>query len=434
MGITSLDLKGWIRDAAARLGFDLCGIAPASLPTHDPERYLWWLENDFHGEMKYMERRERQDIRLLLPSVRSVICAAMVYNSPHPLSIECQDTGRGQDADRGWISRYAWGEDYHFVLEERLHKLLDELRAVVSSSFEAKIYVDTGPVLERALAQAAGLGWIAKNTCLIHPKVGSWFLVGEILTSLDLEPDQPPPDLCGSCTRCIDACPTGAIVEPYVLDATRCISYFTIELKGSIPEEFRPGMGRHVFGCDICQDVCPWNRKAPVTLLPAFQPRPLAFPSRDREGAVAVNPSRAREQAGTPETNPSRACPERSRRDSNGAVQNTAPACAADTTFNPPLELLASLTEEEFRELFRRSPVKRAKYQGLLRNVAVAMGNSGLPKFRPVLERLALHSDPIVQEHARWALERLEKARLGDRQTGSIERSPSPGNQIVKEL
>ena len=161
------NLKPWIRDAAERLGFDLCGIAPARVPTEDRKRYLWWLEEDFHGEMKYMERRERQDIRLLLPSVRSVICAAMVYNSPYPLSVECADP------DRGWISRYAWGEDYHFVLEERLRRLLDELCAVVGSPFEAKIYVDTGPVLERAVAQAAGLGWIAKNACLIHPKAGS---------------------------------------------------------------------------------------------------------------------------------------------------------------------------------------------------------------------------------------------------------------------
>jgi epoxyqueuosine reductase len=390
---SKVDLKAWIRGAAARLGFDLCGIAPAALPDADRLQYLWWLEEGFHGEMKYMERREHEDIRQLLPGVRSVICAGMVYNTSHPLSTECPDLGRG------WISRYAWGEDYHFVLEERLQKLLEELRAAVGSPFEARIYVDTGPVLERALARAAGLGWIAKNTCLIHPKAGSWFLVGEILTSLELEPDEPVPDYCGTCTRCIDACPTGAIVEPYVLDATRCISYFTIELKGAIPEEFRAGMGSHVFGCDICQDVCPWNRKATATLLPVFQPRPLAFPSR---------PALRDEQAATAETNHNR--------DSNEAVQDAPPADAAATTFNPPLELLASLTEDEFRESFHRSPVKRAKYRGLLRNVAVAMGNSGLVKFRPVLEKLAQHPDPVVQEHAAWALERLEEARPAGRQ------------------
>ena len=386
---TQVNLKAWIREAATRLGFDLCGIAPAALPAEDRQRYLGWLDEGFHGEMKYMERRERQDIRQLLPGVRSVICAGMVYHSPYPLSIECPDPARG------WISRYAWGEDYHFVLEERLERLLEELRAAVGSPFEAKIYVDTGPLLERALARAAGLGWIAKNTCLIHPEAGSWFLVGEILTTLELEPDEPVSDYCGTCTRCIDACPTGAIVEPYVLDATRCISYFTIELKGTIPEEFRPGMGRHVFGCDICQDVCPWNRKAPVTLLPAFQPRALGFQSR------------ARERAGTAGANQSR--------DSNGAVKDVSdPQAAPVTAFNPPLESLANLTADEFREFFRRSPLQRARYRGLLRNVAVAMGNSGLPKFRPALQNLAQHPDPVVQEHARWALGKLEKAPSAD--------------------
>ena len=386
MAQVTVNLKTWIREAAERLGFDLCGIAPAALPARDREQYLWWLEEGFHGEMKYMERNQRQDIRLLLPSVRSVICAAMVYNSPQPLSIECTDPSRG------WISRYAWGEDYHGVLQERLEKLLQELRAAAGYPFGAKVYVDAGPLLERALAQAAGLGWIAKNTCLIHQKVGSWFVVGEILTSLELEPDQPVPDRCGSCTRCIDACPTGAIVQPYVLDATRCISYFTIELRGAIPEEFRPDMGRHVFGCDICQDVCPWNSKALVTLLPEFQPRSLGMaednPGSDRKRAEGLNQSR----------------------DRKGAVKNdTYPHNAPASAFNPPLEWLANLTEDEFREFFRGSPVKRARYSGLLRNGSVAMGNSGLPTFRPVLEKLAELPDPVIQEHARWALGRLEK-------------------------
>ncbi|OFW01948.1 MAG: tRNA epoxyqueuosine(34) reductase QueG [Acidobacteria bacterium RIFCSPLOWO2_12_FULL_59_11] len=361
------DWKGWIREAAARLGFDLCGISSAATPARDREQYLWWLEEGFHGEMKYMERPQRQDIRRLLPRVRSVICAAMVYNTPYPKSTE------SPDATRGWISRYAWGEDYHGVLQDRLEKLLQELRAVVGDPFDAKIYVDTGPLLERALARAAGLGWIAKNTCLIHQKLGSWFVVGEILTSLELEPDQPVPDRCGACTRCIDACPTAAIVKPHVLDATRCISYFTIELQGTIPEEHRAGMGRHVFGCDICQDVCPWNRKAPFTPLPKFQPRTDSFDPRGGESA----------------REPEKHFP-------------------APNIFNPPLDWLASLTEEEFRKLFRRSPLRRARYQGLLRNVAVAMGNSREPKFLPILQKLAEYPDPIVQEHARWALRKLD--------------------------
>ena len=358
--------KSWLREEARRLGFDLCGIAPASLPELDRARYLLWLERGYQGEMKYMEREQRRDLRRLLPSVRSVICAGMAYNTPHPKSVECADTARG------WISRYSWGEDYHRVLRERLEKLHEGLRREAGSPFEAKICVDTAPLLERAVAQAAGAGWIGKNTCLIREKVGSWFLLGEILTSLELEPDEPVPDRCGTCRRCIDACPTAAIVKPYVLDATRCISYFTIELRGSIPEEFRPAVGRHLFGCDICQDVCPWNSKAPVMSLPEFQPRPV--PTVDGERQSGEEP-------------------------------------APPNTFNPPLEWLASLSEEEFRRAFRRSPIQRARYRGMLRNAAVAMGNSRLERFRPLLERLAEHPDPMVQEHARWALGQLQETK-----------------------
>ena len=350
--VKAMDLKSWIKKAAERMGFDLCGIAPAGLPDQDKRQYLWWIEQGFHGEMGYMERQQRQDIRLLFPEVRSVICAGMVYNTPQPKSIDCPDP------TRGWISRYGWGEDYHSIVRQRLEELLAELRLAAGSRFEAKIFVDTGPLLERTIARAAGLGWIAKNTCLIQQKAGSWFVVGEILTSLELEPDEPLPDRCGTCRRCIDACPTAAIVEPYVLDATRCIAYFTIEARGTIPEEFRPGIGRHVFGCDICQDVCPWNRKAPVTPLPQFQPR-----------------------GGSP------------------------------GTFNPPLEGLASLSEAEFNAFFRGSPVKRARYRGMLRNAAIAMGNSGEPQYRAILQKLADFPDPIVQEHARWALGRLSEPR-----------------------
>lgn len=371
------DLKTWVREAAQRLGLDLCGIAPAELDAHNREQYLWWLGQGFQGEMTYLERQRRQDFRSLLPSVRSVICAAMVYNAPYPRSLECDDP------TRGWISRYAWGEDYHFVLHERLGKLLEELRGEVGCPFDAKIYVDTGPLLERAVAWAAGLGWIAKNTCLIHEKVGSWFVLGEILTSLQLEPDEPVLDRCGSCTRCMDACPTGAIVQPYVLDATRCISYYTIEVKGSIPEKFRPALGRHVFGCDICQDVCPWNREGLVTLLPQFQPRPLP-PARDHQHPD--NPEAAEKTEARDEVFP--------------------------TAFNPPLELLAGWSEAEFQEIFQKSPLKRARYRGFLRNVAVAMGNSRRSEYRPVLQRLAEFPDLLVQEHARWALQQL----LGEKQ------------------
>ncbi len=221
-------------------------------------------------------------------------------------------------------------------------------------SLDARPYVDTAPILERDLAREAGLGWIGKNTCLIHQGKGSWFFLGELLTSLEIEPDTPAPDRCGTCTRCIDARPTEAIVpqgDLWTVDARLCISYFTIELRGAIPEEHRPGMERHVFGCDICQDVCPWNRRA----------------ADGRDGAFAPR----------------------------------------DALLAPPLERLAALSLQEFKEMFKTTPVPRARYQGFLRNVCVAMGNAGEARFRAPLERLAAAGDELVAEHARWALARL---------------------------
>ncbi|HWP84170.1 MAG TPA: tRNA epoxyqueuosine(34) reductase QueG [Terriglobia bacterium] len=361
--------KRWIQEAALRHGFDLCGVAPAVLDERHREHYRRWLDNGYHGEMRYMERRERRDLATVMPNVRSVICLAMNYNTAFPRSTE------SPDPTRGWIARYAWGDDYHHILRERMENLVEELRAEVGEGLEAKVYVDTGPLLERALAWAAGLGWIAKNTCLINEEIGSWFFLGEILTNLEVAESEfgiPAPDRCGTCTACLEACPTGAIAEPYVLDATRCISYYTIEVKGAIPEQMRPQMGRHVFGCDICQDVCPWNRSPALTPLPAFQPRPF---QASRPGRTGVTPDD----------------------DSPSAV-------------NPPLEFLATLSEEQFHALFCNSPVRRPKYRGFLRNVAVAMGNSGNRKFLPLVERLARHPDPIVREHAQWALARLNSA------------------------
>ena len=352
----NFDLNSWLENAAARCGFDLCGIAPAEIEPRNRNQYLRWLDQGFHGEMEYMKRFERQNLRALLPSVRSVICVGMNYNTDHPLSIDCDDP------TRGWIARYAWGDDYHEIMRHRMQSLVEELEGIAGPGLETKIYVDTGPLLERALAWAAGLGWIAKNTCLINEGLGSWFLLGEVLTNLDLDPGFPPPDRCGSCTSCLEACPTGAITEPYVLDATRCISYYTIEVKGAIPQPLRSQMGRHVFGCDICQDVCPWNRAAPRTANPGFQPRPL--------------PTDANEPA--------------------------------QSAFNPPLDLLAGLDEEQFTQMSRGSPIRRPKYRGFLRNVAVAMGNSSDGKFRPILERLTKHSDPLIREHAAWALDQLK--------------------------
>ncbi len=342
-----------VKRLARDCGFELAGVARAE-PAPEAEYYREWVRAGMAGAMSYLTDRRgemRADPRTLLPSARSVICAGKLYNGPEPHST-CLP-----DRELAWISRYAWGEDYHPVLRAGLERLVQKLKGLVSEPFEWKICVDTAPLLERAYARHAGLGWIGKNTCLINEGSGSWFFLGELLVSLEIEPDSPPPDRCGTCTRCIDACPTNAIVPTgrtngpeYALDSRRCISYFTIELRGPIPEERRHGLGRHVFGCDICQDVCPWNRRAPVTAEPEFKAR----------------------------------------------------------RFAPPLEKLAALSEEEFRGIFRSSPVLRARYGGFLRNVAVAMGNSGLPKYREPLEKLARSPDPLVAEHARWALEQLE--------------------------
>jgi epoxyqueuosine reductase len=337
-----------VRRLAHEFGFELAGIA-AALPNADASRYLDWAGRSLAGRMGYLNDRRadlRADPRNLLPSAKSIICVGKLYNAPAPHSTGFDDPARA------WISRYAWGDDYHGLMREGLELLAARMRE--GADFDYKVCVDTAPLLERSCARDAGLGWIGKNTCLIHQHAGSWFFLGELLVSLELEPEPgPPPDRCGTCTRCIDACPTQALVHredgSYELDATLCISYFTIELKGSIPEEHRSRIGPHVFGCDICQDVCPWNRREAVTLDPRLHPRDVA----------------------------------------------------------PPLERLASLSEQEFRAMFRDSPVTRTKYSGFLRNVAIAMGNAASIRFREPLERLAASEDETVAEHAAWALSRL---------------------------
>ncbi len=333
---------------AQQCGFQLAGVA-AALPLADADRFQSWAARGFAGEMRYLTDRRaemRNDPRTLLPSARSIICLGLLYNGPQPYSTQMDS------ADLAWIARYAWGDDYHDVLREKLDMLTAKLQQ--TQPFEYKICVDTAPLLERSYARQAGLGWIGKNTCLIHEGAGSWFFLGEILTSLELSPHQPPPDRCGTCTRCIDACPTSAIVpdgDRFTIDSRLCISYFTIELRSAIPASARPGVGNHVFGCDICQDVCPWNSRAPITSEQRFSPR----------------------------------------------------------NFAPPLERLAALSEAEFRDLFRSTPVSRAKYSGFLRNVAVAMGNQRRPEFEAPLLRLAQLPDPLIAEHARWALAQLDK-------------------------
>jgi epoxyqueuosine reductase len=336
-----------IDEAASACGFELVGVTAASA-SPDFSRFQNWVDRGLAGEMRYLTDHRaaiRNDPAHLLPGVRSIVCVGLIYNGPEPCSTAFTDP------DRAWISRYAWGDDYHDILRQKLEVFRDKLLKI--EHFESRICVDTAPLLERSLAQRAGLGWIGKNTCLINQQLGSWFFLGELLTTLDLAPDSPLPDRCGTCTRCIEACPTAAIVPSpdgrFELDARLCISYFTIELRSEIPEEHRATMGPHVFGCDICQDVCPWNRRAAQTAEPGFAPRQLA----------------------------------------------------------PSLDRLAAITEDEFRIMFRHTPVSRAKYRGFLRNVAIAMGNSGLEKFRAPLTKLAASTDALIAEHARWALDRI---------------------------
>jgi epoxyqueuosine reductase len=370
----------WIVEQAKSLGLDLCGVVRAE-KFPELENTSEWLARGYAGEMKYLADPRRSDPRTFIPGIKSVIVCLLNYNTEHPLSTDpVAFSGNGEP--RGWISRYAWGGDYHDVLRDRLEGLVEFLRERFSESFEARAYVDTGPVQERVLAKYAGLGWLGKNTLLLNQVLGSYFFLGVILTTLDLEPtlgtnELPPPDLCGSCRRCLDACPTQAFVEPYVMDARKCISYLTIELRGTIPEEYREPMGNHVFGCDICQDVCPWNRRAPISAIPQFQPRVFPSPDENCDGTSAPSED--------------------------------------ESLLLPRLEWLVQLTEAEFRELFRGSPIKRAKWRGLVRNACIALGNSGVgrgtavhSRMSSILERLASSPEQVVAESARWALSRIQ--------------------------
>ncbi len=382
----SFDLRTRIQEFAREAGFDLCGISPVR-EFGELSVFPQWIADGRHGEMKYMEARnqaselKRTKLANVAPWARSVIVCAINYNTAQPYSMQARDS------TRGWISRYAWSrEDYHDAVLRRLRQLEARVRDLLNSADHSsstnsanhhslltnhsfRSYVDTGPLIERVYAKYAGVGWIGKNTCIINQKLGSWLFLGVILTSLEattrltadsapadlagnLSSDAPAPDRCGSCTRCIAACPTQAIIAPGELDARLCISYLTIEKRGAIPDDLRAGMGRHIFGCDICQDVCPWNRKAPVTRAEEFQPR--------------------------------------------------------DGLVNPALDWIAGMQAQEFRTVFRGSPIRRAKLSGVRRNAVIAMGNSGDKKFVPTLKRLAEDSDESVAGHAKWALNRLE--------------------------
>ena len=349
-----------VKQAARDAGFELSGIAAVDAADF-PElaRFPEWVAKGHAGEMEYLKTRDEQgrlkraSLQHAAPWARSVVVCGKSYDSPYPLSTE------SSDSTRGWISRYAWTpEDYHESVLRRLRAVEAKLAAAAAGASPDPLrtwcYVDTGPVVERVYARYAGVGWIGKNTCIINQQRGSFYFLGVILSSLALHADLPVADRCGSCTRCIDACPTQAIVAPGELDARRCIAYLTIEKRGAIDEEFRDGIGRHVFGCDICQDVCPWNLKA-------------------------------RRQSPPP------ASPE-----------------MRDDLVNPALEWLAGLDEAGFREAFRRSPVKRAKFAGLRRNLAIAMGNSGDASFVPRLEEWSRDGDAHVAEHAAWALRKLQ--------------------------
>src|SRR5438876_7709915 len=351
------ELKAQLISYAQQIGFDSCGIAACAAPTYGTE-FRAWLREGAHGEMNYMERGEekRCDSQKVLPGALSIVVLALNY-------FQGQQVQASEDA-KGKIARYAWGDVYHQVVETKLDKIDTFLRDLGG---QQKCYVDTGPILERDHAARAGIGWHGKNTMLIDERLGTWFFLAEILTTLELPPDQPVADRCGKCERCIKACPTGAITAPYRLDARRCISYLTIELKGSIPLELRPLIGNRIFGCDDCLDVCPWNRFAQVSHETAFSAR--------------------------------------------------------ESTNGMSLREYLELTDAEFRQLFKQSPIKRIKRRGFLRNVCVALGNIGDWSDIPALQRAAADQEPLIAQHAAWAIEQLrirQSASRSDWQTRSM--------------
>jgi epoxyqueuosine reductase len=316
-----------IKQLAREQGFDLCGIASLDSPPESLKRLLPWLEAGRHGDMAWMERQapKRLDPTKVLPGARSLICLGLVYNTDHPYSTDLFPLqGRKQSRPEngegtGWVSRYAWGDDYHTVMGRMLAALEHALKEEIDATASTRAYCDTGPVSEKAWAAAAGLGWQGKHTNLIHRGAGSWFFIGEILTTLELSPDPPETDHCGTCTRCLDACPTQAFPKAYELDATRCISYLSIEKRGDIAPDLAAALGANVYGCDICQDVCPWNQSRVLGTRPEFEPRP---------GLLA-----------------------------------------------PRLSELAAITDEDFARRFKGSAMRRTKASGIRRNARLASGS-----------------------------------------------------------
>jgi epoxyqueuosine reductase len=363
-----------IKEAGQRLGFDLIGISPVEPPPHG-NSFAEWLRAGLSGELHYMERTQtlRQDPRELVPWAVSVVSAGMNYYT-------ALDRPGPNGTSMGWISRYAWGDDYHHVMHERLESLLENIRDFCGTSVAGRAFVDSGPVLEREFAGTAGVGWIGKNTHLISPRKGSWFFLGELFLGIPLVYDQPIRDRCGSCDLCLKACPTSAFVGPYVLDARRCISYLTIELKGWIPRHLRPLIGNHIFGCDICQEVCPYNVKAIPTHEPAFTPR---------EGLYA-----------------------------------------------PQLIPLLSMTAAEFRARFRGRPILRAKRRGFLRNIAVALGNLRSFEAIPALVGALNDDEALVRGHVAWALGRIGSSEALEalRCRLAVENDGDVTNEIVEAI
>ena len=345
--ISQVELKSRLFSFARRIGFDSCRVAACGSAPHAAE-FRNWLDEGEHGEMGYMERGEekRCDPQKVLPDARSILVLALNYFHRDPQAVDTP-------AATGRIARYACGDDYHNLIESKLDKIDEFLREFGG---QQKCYVDTGPVLERDHAAQAGIGWHGKSTMLINERLGTWFFLAEVLTTLELPPDEPVPDRCGTCQRCIKACPTGAITAPHRLDARRCISYLTIELKGSIPLELRPLVGNRIFGCDDCLDACPWNRFAQLSRETAFSARPA--------------------------------------------------------TVGMPLRDYLTLNDDEFRSLFRNSPIKRIKRRGLLRNVCVALGNVGDSSDLPALERATADHEWLIVEHAKWAIHQI-RSRQG---------------------
>lgn len=353
------------RRIALENGFADAGVValPHAQTARDAERFAQWIEAGRAGSMAYLERRTelgelvRAQVQTPFPWARSALVCFALYHSAQPRSTDAAPEGAGWIARYAWTSRVdargeRWPSDYHKVLLKRMRAVEEQLKARYGA-FESRVYVDTGPVVERALAEAAGLGWTGKNTCLLHPKLGSYGFLAVLITAQEVAGDAAlaVPDRCGSCRRCLEACPTGALTASYQMDARRCISYLTIEHKGAIALELMEGMGRQVFGCDICQDVCPWNRKAPVSTDAALQAR--------------------------------------------------------SELLNPALEWLAAMDEAEFERTFNGSPVRRAGFQGMRRNVAIAMGNSGLERFKPRLRAWAQAAQEPLRTAANWALRKL---------------------------